>query len=147
MIRHRYPPPPHHHHHHYQVNLGVGMSIGSVPPNSQVNCVRNVTFDNIVFKAPIKVSSIPHSIQTTNYQLISRSRSLSLSRCISLCRQSTSKPILAILAPASSTRSHTKTSKPMVACGIQSLLDHNKNANRVGEASTVVFLVLLQCSC
>jgi len=37
-----------------QVTLGVGMTIGSVPPKSTVNCVRNVTFDNIVFTKPIK---------------------------------------------------------------------------------------------
>lgn len=29
------------------VKFGVGMTIGSVPPNTNFNCVRNVTFDNI----------------------------------------------------------------------------------------------------
>jgi len=28
------------------VRLGVGLSIGSVPPRSEVNCVRNITFRN-----------------------------------------------------------------------------------------------------
>ena len=36
------------------VSFGVGMSIGSVPPNSQVNCVRNVLFDNVNFHHPFK---------------------------------------------------------------------------------------------
>lgn len=30
------------------VRLGVGLSIGSVPPNSEINCVRNITFRNAV---------------------------------------------------------------------------------------------------
>ena len=36
------------------VILGVGMSIGSVPPNVDVNCIRDISFTNIDFKAPIK---------------------------------------------------------------------------------------------
>lgn len=36
------------------VTFGVGMSIGSVPPHEDVSCIRNVTFDNIVFHNPIK---------------------------------------------------------------------------------------------
>ena len=35
-------------------SLGVGMSIGSVPPSDQVNCVRNVTFRDMVFTKPFK---------------------------------------------------------------------------------------------
>jgi len=31
------------------VRLGVGLSIGSVPPNSQHNCIRNITFRNSTF--------------------------------------------------------------------------------------------------
>lgn len=31
------------------VRLGVGLSIGSVPPNSQHNCIRNITFRNAIF--------------------------------------------------------------------------------------------------
>ena len=34
--------------------LGVGMSIGSVGPSTQISCVRNVTFRDITFQAPIK---------------------------------------------------------------------------------------------
>ena len=30
------------------------MSIGSVPPNPGVNCIRNVTFRNITFENPLK---------------------------------------------------------------------------------------------
>ena len=32
------------------VAFGVGMSIGSVPPSTNGNCVRNVTFDNISYQ-------------------------------------------------------------------------------------------------
>lgn len=38
-----------------RVKLGVGMSIGSVPPNPDLNCVRNVTIRNIRFDEPFKV--------------------------------------------------------------------------------------------
>eukprot|EP01098_Paradermamoeba_levis_P006122 TRINITY_DN2541_c0_g1_i1.p1 TRINITY_DN2541_c0_g1~~TRINITY_DN2541_c0_g1_i1.p1 ORF type:complete len:556 (+),score=189.58 TRINITY_DN2541_c0_g1_i1:98-1669(+) len=36
------------------VIYGVGMTIGSVPPNLGVNCIRNVTFTDIRFRRPIK---------------------------------------------------------------------------------------------
>ena len=36
------------------VRLGVGLSIGSVPPNDQTNCIRNVTFRNAVMEKPLK---------------------------------------------------------------------------------------------
>eukprot|EP01116_Phalansterium_solitarium_P003427 TRINITY_DN14251_c0_g1_i1.p1 TRINITY_DN14251_c0_g1~~TRINITY_DN14251_c0_g1_i1.p1 ORF type:complete len:447 (+),score=149.96 TRINITY_DN14251_c0_g1_i1:347-1687(+) len=36
------------------VRRGVGMTIGSVPPHERVNCVRNVTFRNVVFTEPFK---------------------------------------------------------------------------------------------
>ena len=36
------------------VILGVGMSIGSVPPNSGCNCIRNITFRNVEFIKPLK---------------------------------------------------------------------------------------------
>jgi len=36
------------------VHLSVGMSIGSVPPNLQHSCVRNVMFRNIKFTTPLK---------------------------------------------------------------------------------------------
>ena len=32
----------------------VGMSIGSVPPNAKINCIRNVTFRNVNFSYPFK---------------------------------------------------------------------------------------------
>ena len=31
------------------IRLGVGLSIGSVPPNAQHNCIRNITFRNAYF--------------------------------------------------------------------------------------------------
>jgi len=37
-----------------QVAWGVGMTIGSVPPNDAFNCVRNITFRNVNFAHPIK---------------------------------------------------------------------------------------------
>eukprot|EP00959_Pyramimonas_sp_CCMP1952_P005364 113185-Pyramimonas_sp.AAC.1 len=37
-----------------RVNLGLGMSIGSVPPRLNGNCVRNVTFRHVEFHSPIK---------------------------------------------------------------------------------------------
>ena len=36
------------------VHLSVGMSIGSIPPNKDHNCVRNVVFRNIKFTTPLK---------------------------------------------------------------------------------------------
>lgn len=38
-----------------RVKLGVGMSIGSVPPDQNVNCVRDVTVRNVRFDEPFKV--------------------------------------------------------------------------------------------
>ena len=36
------------------VYLGVGITIGSVPPDPLVNCIRNVTFRRIQLVSPIK---------------------------------------------------------------------------------------------
>lgn len=36
------------------VRLGVGLSIGSVPPNKLHNCIRNIVFKNAVFQKPFK---------------------------------------------------------------------------------------------
>ncbi len=36
------------------VKYGVGMSMGSVPPNENNNCIRNVTVRNIKFQEPFK---------------------------------------------------------------------------------------------
>jgi len=36
------------------VVLGVGMSIGSVPPNLGRNCIRNITFRNVEMRRPLK---------------------------------------------------------------------------------------------
>mmetsp|Transcript_35006 Transcript_35006/g.25484 ORF Transcript_35006/g.25484 Transcript_35006/m.25484 type:complete len:92 (-) Transcript_35006:481-756(-) len=37
-----------------EVHYGLGMSIGSVTPNDDYNCVRNITFRNIDFHHPFK---------------------------------------------------------------------------------------------
>jgi polygalacturonase len=37
-----------------EVRLGVGMSIGSVPPHVGGSCIRNITFRNVVMKRPFK---------------------------------------------------------------------------------------------
>ena len=36
------------------VKMGVGMTIGSVPPSNNHACVRRVTFNNINFEYPLK---------------------------------------------------------------------------------------------
>ena len=36
-----------------KVILGVGMSIGSVPPNTDINCIRDVWFRNVEFINPL----------------------------------------------------------------------------------------------
>jgi len=36
------------------IKFGVGMSIGSVPPKWDHNCIRRVTFKNITFEYPLK---------------------------------------------------------------------------------------------
>ena len=36
------------------VVLGVGMSVGSVPPNKGCNCIRNITFRNVYIERPLK---------------------------------------------------------------------------------------------
>jgi hypothetical protein len=37
-----------------KVYFSVGLSIGSVPPNVDFNCIRNITFRNIEMFEPIK---------------------------------------------------------------------------------------------
>lgn len=41
-----------------RVTMGVGMTIGSVPPNPRVNCVRDITFQDITFRTPFKAMYI-----------------------------------------------------------------------------------------
>jgi len=36
------------------VILGVGLTIGSVPPDDETNCVRNITYRRITQTSPIK---------------------------------------------------------------------------------------------
>lgn len=42
------------HIHDIHITLGVGASVGSVPPNPAVNCIRNILFERIHFDHPIK---------------------------------------------------------------------------------------------
>lgn len=44
--------------HDITVVYGVGMTIGSVPPDTYTNCVRNVTFYNVHFTTPAKAMYI-----------------------------------------------------------------------------------------
>jgi polygalacturonase len=37
-----------------KIYFSVGLSIGSVPPNNNFNCVRNITFRNVEMFEPIK---------------------------------------------------------------------------------------------
>mmetsp|Transcript_6990 Transcript_6990/g.12839 ORF Transcript_6990/g.12839 Transcript_6990/m.12839 type:complete len:441 (-) Transcript_6990:29-1351(-) len=54
------------------VKYGVGMSIGSVPPNDNLNCIRNVTFNNIKFDYPLKAIYIKPNPGTHGRGLISQ---------------------------------------------------------------------------
>jgi hypothetical protein len=36
------------------VRLGVGVTIGTVPPNDNINCIRNVVFRNVDMQRPFK---------------------------------------------------------------------------------------------
>lgn len=36
------------------VIMGVGMSVGSVPPHTGCNCIRNITFRNVYMTRPLK---------------------------------------------------------------------------------------------
>ena len=53
------------------VKYGVGMSIGSVPPNTDFACVRNITIRNIKFQEPIKAIYIKPNPGDNGYGLIS----------------------------------------------------------------------------
>eukprot|EP01137_Pigoraptor_chileana_P009217 Opistho-2@57146 len=52
------------------VEWGVGMTIGSVPPNPGVNCVRNVTFERIRFKNALKAIYIKSNPGTAGTGII-----------------------------------------------------------------------------
>lgn len=52
------------------VKYGVGMSVGSVPPNEKVNCIENVIFRNIIFHEPIKAIYIKTNPGNHGYGLI-----------------------------------------------------------------------------
>lgn len=54
------------------VIYSVGMTIGSVPPHHNVNCVRNVLFENIAFRSPIKAVYIKTNPGDTGTGLIER---------------------------------------------------------------------------
>ena len=53
------------------VKYGVGMSIGSVPPNENTACIRNVTFRNIYFQNPLKAIYIKPNPGDNGHGLIS----------------------------------------------------------------------------
>ena len=53
------------------VKYGVGMSIGSVPPNDNNNCIRNVTIRNVEFRDPFKAIYIKPNPGDTGTGLIS----------------------------------------------------------------------------
>jgi polygalacturonase len=53
------------------VKYGVGMSIGSVPPNNDLNCINNVTIRNINFQTPLKAIYIKPNPGTNGKGLIS----------------------------------------------------------------------------
>ena len=62
-----------------KVIFGVGMSIGSVPPNSDINCIRDVWIRNVEFTNPLKAIYVKTNsgkdgfgiIDNINYQNIS----------------------------------------------------------------------------
>jgi len=53
------------------VNWGVGMTIGTVPPNNNYNCIKDVTFRNIVFHHPYKAVYIKTNPGENGYGIIS----------------------------------------------------------------------------
>ena len=53
------------------VKYGVGMSMGSVPPHTGMNCIKDVTIRNIEFDTPIKAIYIKSNPGTTGTGLIS----------------------------------------------------------------------------
>jgi len=66
---------------HCEVYFGVGMSIGSVPPNELTSCIKDVTFRDVKFHHPLKgiyIKSNPGDtgdglIQNITYQDITMS--------------------------------------------------------------------------
>jgi polygalacturonase len=52
-----------------EVTYGVGMSIGSVSPNDEYNCVRNVTFERVIFYHPFKAIYIKTNPGSTESML------------------------------------------------------------------------------
>ena len=51
--------------------FGVGMSIGSVPPNKYGACVQNVTFEEIDFQYPLKAIYVKTNPGNKGYGIIS----------------------------------------------------------------------------
>jgi polygalacturonase len=52
------------------VRLGVGLTIGTVPPNTEINCVRNITFRNAVMEKPFKGIYLKTNPGTNGYGII-----------------------------------------------------------------------------
>jgi hypothetical protein len=59
---------------HSTINLGVGSTIGSVPPSVDVTCVRNVTFFNITAHYPIKGIYVKPNPGTSGRGIVDRVR-------------------------------------------------------------------------
>lgn len=53
-----------------RIKFSVGATIGSVPPNSGVNCVRNITFENVHMENPFKGIYIKSNPGTTGSGII-----------------------------------------------------------------------------
>ena len=49
---------------------GAGMSVGSVPPNDDINCVQNSIFRNITFYSPLKAIYIKTNSGNNGYGII-----------------------------------------------------------------------------
>jgi len=56
--------------HDIEVVYSVGMSIGSVPPHNEINCVQNVTFENIHMLEPLKGIYVKTNPGTTGRGII-----------------------------------------------------------------------------
>jgi len=53
-----------------RVSMGVGMTIGSVPPNTNINCVQDILFENITFTDAIKALYIKSNPGTNGRGII-----------------------------------------------------------------------------
>jgi hypothetical protein len=54
------------------VRLGVGLTVGTVPPNPEINCVRNITFRNVAMEKPFKGIYIKTNPGSNGYGIIDK---------------------------------------------------------------------------